>query len=66
MDGDFVAIDTSNCYISSPHKLVATIGIEDVIVVDTDDALLICSRDRSEEVKELVELIKRNKYNQYL
>jgi mannose-1-phosphate guanylyltransferase len=64
--GDFVSIDTNNCFLSAPGKLVATIGVDDLIVVDTKDALLICNRDRSEEVKQLVDLIKRHKFTKHL
>lgn len=66
VDGTFIPIDTHNCYVSSPRKLVATIGIENLIVVDTEDALLLCHIDRSEEVKELVEIIKRKQYTSHL
>lgn len=52
--GDHVVIETRNTMIYSPHKLVGIIGLEDLIVIETDDALLICPRDRSEEVKRIV------------
>jgi mannose-1-phosphate guanylyltransferase len=64
--GDFVSIDTKNCFLSAPGKLVATIGVDDLLVIDTEDALLICRRDRSEEVKNLVDLIKRKKFTKHL
>ncbi|MGQ9491050.1 MAG: mannose-1-phosphate guanylyltransferase [Anaerolineae bacterium] len=53
-DGELVAIDTHGCYVRSPGRLVAAIGLQDLIIVDTPDALLVCPRSRAEEVKELV------------
>ncbi len=49
-------IDTSGTVIyGNGEKLIATIGIKDLVIVDTDDALLICQRDRAQEVKKLVD-----------
>nr|WP_231968937.1 hypothetical protein [Thermoanaerobacterium sp. RBIITD] len=42
--GNVVSIDTKKCIISGSDKLIAILGIEDVIVVDTEDALLICQK----------------------
>jgi mannose-1-phosphate guanylyltransferase len=50
-EGEVFTIDTRGTYINSPHRLTATIGIEDLIIVDTPDALLIAHKDRSQEVK---------------
>jgi mannose-1-phosphate guanylyltransferase len=36
------------------HRLVATLGLEDVVIVDTEDVLLVCDRNRAEEVRSLV------------
>ena len=57
--GDHVGLDTEGCLIVSPERLVATVGAKDLIIVDSEDALLICPRDRAEEVKALVEELKR-------
>ncbi len=61
-ENDHYLIDTRRSYIRS-KKFVATIGIEDIIVIDTNDALLICKRERSEEIKKVVEYLKENKKN---
>ncbi len=51
-----VGIDSSDCIIYGPaNKLITTIGMERVVIVDTGDALLVCDKDRAEEVKLLVE-----------
>ncbi|MEW6658130.1 MAG: mannose-1-phosphate guanylyltransferase/mannose-6-phosphate isomerase [Thermodesulfobacteriota bacterium] len=48
-------LDSRNCLIFAQNRLVATIGLEDVVVVDTVDASLVCRRDRVQDVKNLVE-----------
>jgi mannose-1-phosphate guanylyltransferase len=57
--GEQRGLDTSGCYIYSPHKLVATIGITDLVVIETEDVLLICPKERDQDVRMLVELLAR-------
>ncbi len=52
--GEHVGVDSRNCIVISRDHLVATVGIEDMIVVHTPDATLICPKDRAEEVRDLV------------
>ncbi|WP_281997435.1 mannose-1-phosphate guanylyltransferase/mannose-6-phosphate isomerase [Halomonas sp. A020] len=47
-----------NTYIRSPHRLTAAVGVEDLIIVDTPDALLVAHKDRSQEVKKIVQRLK--------
>lgn len=56
--GDVVVLDSANCIVSSTRKLTALVGVEDLIVVDTPDALLICKKDRAQDVKKLQEILK--------
>lgn len=56
--GHHVGIDTHGSLIYSPHRLIATIGMDDIIVIDTPDATLICPKSRSEEVKKIVDELK--------
>ncbi|CVG66299.1 Mannose-1-phosphate guanylyltransferase rfbM [Serratia marcescens] len=59
--GDIISIDSNDNYISSESALVATIGLENLIVVNTNDALLIAHKDKVQDVKKVVdELKKRN------
>jgi mannose-1-phosphate guanylyltransferase len=59
--GEIISIDSNNNYISSDAALVATIGLDDLIVINTNDALLISTKDRVQDVKKVVdELKKRN------
>jgi len=55
--GRHIGIDSSGCVIYSPDKLVATIGIHDIVIVDTPDGLLICSKDQVDDVKVLVKTV---------
>lgn len=52
--GNVVAEDARNCYLRSEAGLVAAVGVEDLVVVATDDAVMIAPRSRSQEVKQLV------------
>ncbi len=56
--GDVISINTKNSTIIGGKKLIATIGLDDLIVVDTDDAILICSKDSSQDVKKVIENLK--------
>lgn len=60
LKGDVIAVNTRNSYIHAQNKLVATLGIEDLIVVDTDDAVLVAHREQVQDVKEIVNLLKQN------
>ena len=64
--GQHISPDTQNSLIYSPKRLVATIGLDDVVIVDTDDVLLICPRSRSQDVKKLVDILKSNGEAGYL
>lgn len=60
--GGHVGIDTKRSLIyADKNLLVGTIGIKDLIVVATSDAVLVCNRKRAEDIKKLVEKIKKNK-----
>jgi mannose-1-phosphate guanylyltransferase len=52
--GGHLAIDAVNNYIFSPRKFVALVGVENLVIVDTEDALLIAHRDRSQDVGKIV------------
>lgn len=56
--GDVIEIDSKNCYIRAEDRLVATIGIEDQIIVETADAVLIADKNRCEDVKTIVKKLK--------
>ena len=53
--GDVVAVDTSGSYIRSTGRLVTVVGLEDVVVVETPDAVLVSSREHAQHVRRIVE-----------
>jgi mannose-1-phosphate guanylyltransferase/mannose-1-phosphate guanylyltransferase/mannose-6-phosphate isomerase len=59
--GDVLMIDTANSFIHSSNKLVATVGIEGLVVVETDDAVMVAPKERVQEVKQIVAQLKQQK-----
>lgn len=59
--GDVIAIDTQDCYINSRNRLVATIGLKNISIVETSDAILVTRLDRSQDVRRIVEQLKKDK-----
>jgi len=57
--GDLVAENAHDNYVWAPQKTVALIGVEGLVVVDTPDALLIATKEQSEQVKTIVDRLKR-------
>jgi len=58
--GDLVAEDSHSNYVWAPQKTVALIGVEGLVIVDTPDALLITTKEGSEDVKTIVDRLKRD------
>lgn len=58
LEGDVIAHDTTNTYVHAASKLVATVGLDDMVVVDTPDAILVAKKDRVQDVKKIVEQLK--------
>jgi mannose-1-phosphate guanylyltransferase len=63
--GERLAVDTRDTLVYS-DKLTVTIGVDDIIIVDTPDALLICRRDRAQDVRTVVNMLKQRGSDQYL
>jgi len=55
IQGDVFTEDTTNTYIHANHHMVATIGVQDLVIVDTPNATLIATKDKAQEVKKIVE-----------
>ncbi len=68
VQGDVFDEGSQNCliYANSENKVVATIGLKDLIVVDTADALLVCQKDRVSDIKKIVEKLKESGKDKYL
>jgi len=56
--GEAIAIDTKNCLLHSERSLVATVGLENLVIIDTPDALLVADRNRSQDVSNIVSRLK--------
>lgn len=56
----------ADSYIYSPDKMTAVIGLDNIIVINHDDTLLICRRDKAQNVKEVVDFLKIKKWEEYL
>ncbi|KWA19573.1 mannose-1-phosphate guanylyltransferase/mannose-6-phosphate isomerase [Burkholderia territorii] len=65
IDGAALLHDTSNCYFRSEDRLIGAVGVEDLVVVDTPDALLIARRDRAQDVKQIVSQLKQSNHDAY-
>lgn len=64
--GNAVTVDTKRCIIQGNEKLIATVGLEDIIIVDTDDALLVCEKGDAGEIKKVLENLKICNRTEYL
>lgn len=63
--GDTLFVDTRNTFVQSDGRLVATVGVDDLVVVDTSDALLIARADRVQEVRRVVQRLKDERHEAY-
>ena len=63
---DHLFLDAKNNYFFSSKKLITAIDVENLVVVETDDAILICRKDRSQRVKDLVDILRRKERYKYL
>lgn len=64
--GHLFALDASGNYFWNSKKFVAAIGVKDLVLVETDDALLLCSRERSQDVGKIVKWLEQQKRNDLL
>ena len=63
--GEHIEIDTQHSliYVNQPHRLIVTIGVEDLVVVDTGDVLLVCRKDQAQKVRQVVDQLKERGQN---
>jgi mannose-1-phosphate guanylyltransferase len=64
--GPHLAIDSQGLLVHNRERMVAVIGLRDLVIVDTPDALLVCPREREQEVRKLVEMLKNEGLEGYL
>jgi len=66
IDGDVFTVDTSGTLIKASGKFVATIGLKNMIVIATEDVFLVAPRDSAQNIKDIVELLKKGSFKKYL
>jgi len=64
--GDVISVDTNGSFIYSKKKLTAVVGLDDIVIVETDDALLVCAKDRVQDVKKVVDILEQQGKKKYL
>lgn len=60
--GEVIFVDSSNSYVQSEDRLVAAVGIDNLLIIDTSDALLVANADRAQDVKQVVARLKAQKH----
>jgi mannose-1-phosphate guanylyltransferase len=68
LNANHVGIETSSSLVFTKQakRLIVTIDVKDLVIVDTDDAILVCSREQAQKVRDVVKLLARSGYNNYL
>lgn len=66
VNGNIITVNTKNSIIQGDKKLIAAVGLEDLIVVDTDDATLICAKDSAGDIKKVLENLKICNRDEYI
>lgn len=66
VNGNVITVDTKNCIIQGNHKLIAAVGVNNLVVVDTEDALLVCQADSAGDIKKVLENLKVCNRTEYL
>ena len=66
LEGDVMAFNTRNCLVQSHHRLVATIGLEDLIVIETNDAVLVANKHDSQQVKDVVKRLQAEARDEFV
>ena len=61
-----IGIDTTNSIVYGKKRLITTIGIDNLIVVETDDAILVCDKNRAQDVKKIVDELKKRGETDFL
>ncbi len=66
LEGDVIGVDTKNSYVSARDRLVGTIGVSDLVVVETSDAVLVADKDRVQDVRAVVKQLKQAGRDEYI
>jgi mannose-1-phosphate guanylyltransferase len=66
LDGRGVLVDTKNTMVQASEKVVATLGVKDLIIVESDESILVCHKSRAQEIKKLIRALEDNGYKEIL
>jgi mannose-1-phosphate guanylyltransferase len=64
--GNAVVVESEGCIVDAGTRLVAIVGARDMVVVDTPDAVLVCPKDRAQDVRLIVDELRRRRLGRYL
>ena len=60
IEGDVISENCNNITVCGGKRLIATVGLENIIIVDTDDSVLVCSKNNTQDIKKIIEYLKGN------
>lgn len=60
IEGDVISENCNNITVCGGKRLIATVGLENIIIVDTDDSVLVCSKNNTQDIKKVIECLKEN------
>ncbi|MCD7717307.1 MAG: mannose-1-phosphate guanylyltransferase [Lachnospiraceae bacterium] len=66
VDGNVITVNTHDCIVQGQKKLIAAVGLENMIIVDTEDATLICAKDSAGDIKKVLENLKICNRDEYI
>ena len=64
--GHHLSLNDKNCLVYAQDKLLATVGLEDIIIIDTRDVTLVCHREKAQDIKHLIEKLRKEGKTRYL
>lgn len=66
LKGNVIVHDTGRCLVEAGNRLIAVVGIHDAVIIDTDDALLICHRNSTQQVKNIVDYLHAHQHKDFV
>ncbi|VAX25155.1 Mannose-1-phosphate guanylyltransferase [hydrothermal vent metagenome] len=64
--GRFIAVDSKGVFAHNDKRMIAAIGLKDIVIIETDDAVLVCHKDKAQDVRRVIELLKEKGYDDLL
>ena len=64
--GNLISVNTKNCIVQGGEKLIATVGVQNLIIVDTPDAILICQKENADDIKKVLENLRICNRTEYI